>query len=110
MIIEMHPFEMNNFSPQIGLRVNVQVTTSVTTVNNCFCQIISKGVLLDAKSVKFRNQTGYYSFHPNFLYAPTTELICYFYSSDGSISSSQTSVSFVDLPNIVRSFLRILIH
>lgn len=83
--------------------MKVQIKTSDETLHHCFCELMSREILVKVKKVRFEDQIGIFSFTPDFSYVPTTQLICYYYNSDGLIASGSTSLSFRDqLSNYVR--------
>lgn len=65
--------------------------------------MISKGEMVQSQTVNLANQVGQLSFIPNFDFAPTTQVICYFYDDNGMIQSQSVSINLQDsLPNFVR--------
>lgn len=85
--------------------MKIQVSTSLSTLEKCFYEMISKGVMVEANTLEFVNQTAILTFTPTFAYAPTTNIIFYIYDNNGYIKSKTVSIRFVDeLPNFVRKF------
>lgn len=68
-----------------------------------YCHLVSKHILLETKTVNFKNQKGTFSFTPSFAYAPRTLVYCYFhYAVDYSIQGQLLVINLEDdLPNFV---------
>ncbi|CRK95539.1 CLUMA_CG009006, isoform C [Clunio marinus] len=87
-------------NPTIGSRVKIQVTTSEDYLRRCFYKIMSKGILIESDSIKFRNNKAMLKFTPNFSYAPYSDIIFFFYEHDGFITTRTVRIDFTDkLPN-----------
>lgn len=92
----------NSHSPTINSPVNIKLATTSPTLRKVYCQIISKGVVKSIKSIYFESQKAALTFTPDFKYAPTTQIIFFFYDSNGMIVSKTIVLDFVDkLPSYV---------
>jgi hypothetical protein len=93
-------------SPQIDSPVNISISTSLPTITKCFCQMISKGVLVNQRTIVFNKQTAMLTFTPTFAFAPRTEIIFFAISPNGSVITRSLTLDLKDkLPNYVRSSL-----
>jgi hypothetical protein len=83
--------------------MDIFVTTTTPNLSKCFCLMISKGVLVSIREIRFKNQKATVTFTPTFAYAPKTEIFFFTINSNGFVVSKQITLSLSEkLPNYVR--------
>jgi CD109 antigen len=91
------------FSPTIQKEVAIEVL-STSDISSISYQIIGKGNLIEAKTVKFPNTRRYIlNFKPKLSMIPTAQMVIYYLTSEGEIVSDKIEVQFENqLNNYVR--------